>query len=134
MSSLTEYTPLPTNGNGGIYDSGFVTAQQNAAAQNALIQSTTGGKKKHYNHVGGGISVAAIPVPYNDGGSTQGLVTELTKLNANQQTQAAYDSKVTRGGKSKKYKHKKSRKTRKHRKTRKTRKHQNARRIRRRHM
>lgn len=47
--SLFNYDQLQTVGNGSIYNSGYVTAQQSAIRQNELIQSTTGGKKSHVN-------------------------------------------------------------------------------------
>ena len=47
---VTQYQPLATapGSNGGIYSSGFVTGQNSAASQHALINATKGGKKRHF--------------------------------------------------------------------------------------
>jgi len=106
--SLSQYKPLPTppESNGSIYNAGYIIGQQNAANQNALIQTTSGGKKRRYFKGGNGqIPVQPVPVAYNDGGVTQNLVTDLTRINATTQAQSKYDGNVTKGGnKSRKYK------------------------------
>jgi hypothetical protein len=106
--SLSQYKPLPTppESNGSIYNAGYIIGQQNASNQNALIQTTSGGKKRRYFKGGNGqILVQPVPVAYNDGGVTQNLVTDLTKINATVQAQSKYDGNVTKGGnKSRRYK------------------------------
>jgi hypothetical protein len=112
--SLSQYKPLPTpsESNGSIYNAGYIIGQQNALNQNALIQTTSGGKKRSYFKGGNGqIPVQPVPVAYNDGGVTQTLVTDLTKINATTQAQAKYDGNVTKGGNKTRRRHKKNKRT-----------------------
>ena len=123
--SLQEYTPLSTAGNGSIYNSGFATSQDNAASQAALINASKGGKKKYYNAVGGGtetIQVKPVHVAYADGGQTNALVTNMTRLNANQQSQSALDSNVSKTGGRRSKRNRRSNKTKKSRRSKKTKK------------
>ena len=98
--NVTQYKPLPTppGSNGGIYNAGFVTGQNSAANQNALINATKGGKKRRFIGGVGEIAVPTVPVAYADGGQTQGLVAGMTTVSATQNAQAQYDNKVTKGG------------------------------------
>ena len=95
-----ESLPTPAGSNGGVYNAGFVTGQNSAASQNSLINATKGGKKRRFIGGVGEIAVPAVPVAYNDGGQTQGLVANMTNVTATQNAQSQYDSKVTiKGGK-----------------------------------
>jgi hypothetical protein len=97
---VTQYQPLatPAGSNGGIYNAGFVTGQNSADSQNALINATKGGKKRRFKGGAGQIAVPAVPVAYADGGQIQGLVAGLTTVSATQQAQAKYDNDVTKTG------------------------------------
>jgi hypothetical protein len=110
--SVPSYTSLPTpaGSNGGIYNAGFVTGQNSAASQHALIQATTGGKKRHFKG-GQQIAVPAVSVAYADGGLTQGLVANMTKVTATQVTDAKYDNKVSMGGRGKRSRSRRSKRS-----------------------
>ena len=101
--NVPQYSSLqmPTGSNGGIYSAGIVTAQNSAANQNALINATKGGKKRYFKGGAELIAVPAVSVAYADGGQTQSLVANMTKLTATQTTNAKYDSGVTKGGRGK---------------------------------
>jgi hypothetical protein len=108
---VTQYQSLmmPAGSNGGIYNAGFVTGQNSAASQHALIQATTGGKKRRFKGGDGQIAVPAVSVAYADGGKTAELVAGMTSVSATQYAQAKYDSGVTKGGKRNKRSCKRSR-------------------------
>jgi len=99
---VTQYQPLatPSGSNGGVYNAGLVTGQNSAASQNALINATKGGKKRRFKGGNGQIAVPAVSVAYADGGQTQQLVAGMTTVSATQNAQAKYDSQITKGGRS----------------------------------
>ncbi len=111
---VTQYQPLPTppGSNGGIYNAGFVTGQNSAASQHALIQATTGGKKRHFKGGDGKIAVPTVHVAYADGGKTAGLVADMTSVSATQTAQSQYDNQITKGGRSRSKRSKRSKRSR----------------------
>jgi hypothetical protein len=87
--------PFPGGAN-NIYSAGVVEANNQNALQNALINPSSGGKKRKYRFKGGAAEVLVPPVPSYAPGSSQATTnnTALTSLALKTQNGAAYDNTV----------------------------------------
>lgn len=117
-----------SSGNGSIYKDGYAMAQNAALNQNSMNNAIGGigkrrkGKRGRGKRGGANVEVQQVHAPYPNNG-IQALNTDLTKVSAQQQSNAQFDGNVTIGGSRKRSRRSRRKTNRRSRRSRKSRRH-----------